>query len=121
MISVHAVSTLTGTPQEEVPEDVAAFLEQQRTDIVVSNAAATTQSGRPAQRFRITMSLGSSPSDLWTVVGGSGYKPLPSDPMEVVAVRSSEGLVFLWTEWTPEKEQETLAAFDAALPAVVVG
>jgi hypothetical protein len=121
VISVHAVRDLAGTPQEEVPEDVAAFLTAQRSDIVVTDPRSVTHSGRPAQRFRVTMAEGRSPTDLWGAVGGSGYKPLPSEPMEVVATRSSEGLVFLWTEWTPEQEEVTLAAFDAALPRVMVG
>ena len=56
---------------------------------------------------------------MW-VVGGMGFKPLSADPMEVVAVRSSKGLVWLWTEWRPEDEEETLAAFDAALEHIVV-
>ena len=89
--------------------------------IVVDDVTAVTQSGLPAQRFRITMSPGRSPSDLWKARGGSGYKPLPTDPMEVVAVRSSQGLVFLWTEWSPPNEAAVLGAFDAALPAVEIG
>lgn len=40
--------------------------------------------------------------------------------MEVVAVRSSQGLVLLWTEWKPEDEVSTLAAFDAALKRVTI-
>lgn len=117
-ISVHAVSSLASTPQDQVPEDVVAFLQEKRTDIVVTDVASVTQSGLPAQRFRITMSPGRSPSDLWKAVSGSGYKPLPTDPLEVVAVRSSEGLVFLWTEWAPPNQAAALAAFDAALPTV---
>ena len=41
--------------------------------------------------------------------------------MEVVAVRSSQGLVFLWTEWSPPNEAAAVGAFDAALPAVEIG
>ena len=119
-ISVHAVSSLASTPQDQVPQDVAAFLQDQRTDIVVSDVRSVTQSGLPAQRFRITMTPGRSPSDLWKARNGTGYKPLPTDPMEVVAVRSSQELVFLWTEWSPEDEAAALAAFEAALPSVTV-
>ena len=119
-ISVHALSSLAATPQDEVPEDVAAFLQQERPDIVVSDVTSVTQSGLPAQRFRITMAEGQSPRDLWAAVGGSGYKPLAEDPMEVVAVRSSEGLVFVWTEWAAENEEAARAWFDAALPSVTV-
>jgi hypothetical protein len=119
-ISVHALSSLAATPADEVPEDVAAFLQQERPDIVVDNVTSVTLSGLPAQRFRITMSPGRSPSDLWKSAGGSGYKPLATDPMEVVAVRSTEGLVFVWTEWAPENEAAALAWFDAAFPSVTV-
>ena len=56
---------------------------------------------------------------------GLRHAALPSPPprlwMEVVAVRSSQGLVFLWTEWSPPNEAAALAAFDAALPAVEIG
>lgn len=64
VISIHAVSTLVGAPQEGVPEDVAAFLQQERTDIIVTNVTPATQSGRPAQRFRITMRRGGVPERL---------------------------------------------------------
>lgn len=119
-ISVHALSSLAATPAGEVPEDVAAFLHQERPDIVVSDVTSVTQSGLPAQRFRITMAEGQSPRDLWAAIGGSGYKPLATDPMEVVAVRSSKGLVFVWTEWAADNEESARAWFDAALPSVTV-
>ena len=51
---------------------------------------------------------------------GRKYKPLENEPMEVVMVRSSEGLVLLWTEWQPANEAATLAAFDAALERITV-
>lgn len=121
VISVHAVEELAGVPAADLPEDVAAFLQEQRPDIVLSDVTAMTLSGRDAHRFTVTMSEGSTPTDLWRVVEGSGYKPLPEEPMEVVAVRSSQGLVLLWTESTTDRREATLAAFEAALERVVVG
>lgn len=119
-IAVHALEALADTPQEDVPEDVAGFLQERRTELLVTNARAVTQSGLPAQRFRLAMREGRAPSDLWTVADGIGYKPLDNAPMEVLAVRSSQGLVFVWTEWEPAHEQAALAAFDAALNKVRV-
>jgi hypothetical protein len=118
-IAVHAVRTLAGTPQENVPEDVAGFLRERRDELVVTDPRAVILSGLPAQRFRIAMREGRTPSDLWSV-GDSAYKLLEQAPMEVVAVRSSQGLVFVWTEWEPADEQAALTAFDAALEKVRV-
>ena len=66
------------------------------------------------------MREGRTPSDLWSVADGTAYKPLDQAPMEVLAVRSSEGLVLIWTEWEPADEQATLAAFESALTNVRV-
>ena len=121
VISIHAVEELAGTAQEEVPEDVAAFLQEQRPDIVISDPVSITQSGLPAQRFRITMAEGQAPADLWTVVDGSGYKPLDTEPMEVVMIRSDAGLLMLWTEWSSRNQDATLAAFDQALQRITIG
>ena len=121
VISIHAVEELAGTAQEEVPEDVAGFLQEQRPDIVVGDPVSITQSGLPAQRFRVTMAEGQAPSDLWTVVDGSGYKPLDTEPMEVVTVRSDAGLLILWTEWSLRNEEATLSAFDQALQKITIG
>jgi hypothetical protein len=119
-IAVHAVRTLAGTPQRDVPEDVAGFLLERRADLVVTDPKAVTHSGLPAQRFRLAMREGHTPSDLWTVADGTAFKPLDRAPMEVLAVRSSEGLVLVWTEWEPADEQAALAAFDSALEKVRV-
>lgn len=121
VISVHAVEQLAGVPAGDLPQDVAGFLQEQRPDVVVSDVTPVTQSGRDAQRFTVTMSDGSSPTDLWSVVEGSSYKPLPDEPMEVVAVPSSQGLVLMWTESPPSRREATLAAFESALERVVVG
>ena len=118
-IAVHAVKTLAGIPQADVPEDVAAFLQERRDELVVTDPRAVTHSGLPAQRFRLAMREGRTPSDLWAV-DGTAFKPLEDAPLEVLAVRSSQGLVFLWTEWRPADEQAALAAFDAALEKVRV-
>ena len=118
-IAVHAVRTLAGTPQENVPEDVAGFLRERRDELVVTDPRAVILSGLPAQRFRIAMREGRMPSDLWSV-GDTAFKPLEQATMEVVAVRSSQGLVFVWTEWDPADEQAALTAFDAALEKVRV-
>lgn len=120
VISVHALDSLANTPEADVPADVAAFLREQRGSLSVSDERSVTQSGLPAQRFRLAMKDGRAPTDLWQVRAGSRYKPLEDEPMEVVAVRSSQGLVLLWTEWQPEDEAATLAAFDAALERVTV-
>ena len=120
VISVHPLDSLANTPEADVPTDVAAFLRDQRGALSISDERAVTQSGLPAQRFRLTMREGRAPTDLWGVRAGSQYKPLDDEPMEVVVVRSSQGLVMLWTEWQPAKEAATLAAFDAALERITV-
>ncbi|WP_377641314.1 hypothetical protein [Oryzobacter terrae] len=121
IITVQAISELATVAQQDVPENVAEFLQTTRKDVRVTNQREVTQSGVPAQRFRLEMrNKMLAPSDMWAVVGGNRYKPLKNAPMEVVAVRSTEGLMFLWTEWDPADEQETLAAFDAALERVTV-
>ena len=121
IITVQAISEVANVAQQDVPKDVAEFLRGKRKDALVTNQREVTQSGLPAQRFRLQMrNKMLEPSDMWGVVGGTGFKPLKDEPMEVVAVRSAEGLVWLWTEWDPDDEKETLAAFDAALQKVTV-
>jgi hypothetical protein len=120
VISVHPLDTLANTPEADVPADVAAFLRDKRGALSISDERAVTQSGRPAQRFRLAMKEGRAPTDLWDVRAGTRYKPLQDEPMEVVMVRSSQGLVLLWTEWQPARQAATLAAFDAALERITI-
>ena len=120
VISVHAITELADVPGLEVPFDVARFLRMHRDDVLVTDERAVTHSGIPAQRFRLAMrDQRRSPSDLWAVEGNR-YKPLATAPMEVVAVRSSQGLVWLWTEWESEDEAAAIATFDAALQHVTI-
>jgi len=118
-IAVHAIGELAGTEQAEVPADVAGFLASHRPDVLVTGGREVRHSGLRAQRFRVEVKDGVAPRKLWSV-DDVGFKPLATAPMEVVAVRSSAGLLWLWTEWEPENEAETLAAFDAALKNVTV-
>lgn len=120
VISIHAVHTVAGVPHDEVPADVAAFLREQRPGLAITQVRSVVHSGRPAQRFRVAMRPGHRPSDLWSV-GASGFKRLDSSPMEVVSVRSSRGLLWLWTEFAPQFEEAALARFDAGLSKVTVG
>jgi hypothetical protein len=120
VISVHPLDSLADTPEADVPADVAAFLRDKRAALSISDERAVTQSGLPAQRFRLAIREGRAATDLWDVRAGSRYKPLEDEPMEVVMVRSSQGLVLLWTEWQPAREAATLAAFDAALERITI-
>lgn len=120
VIAVHGMGELANTPEADLPTDVAGFLAAERSDVDVTAIRTVTHSGLPAQRFRVTMRPGRTPRDLWQVLAGERYKPLRTSPMEVVSVRSSRGLVWLWTEFAPEDETSALAAFDAALARVTV-
>lgn len=120
VIAVHGIGELANTPEADLPADVAGFLAAERTDVDVSGVRTVTHSGLPAQRFRLTIREGRTPQDLWRVLAGERYKPLRTSPMEVVSVRSSRGLVWLWTEFAPEDEASALARFDSALARVTV-
>lgn len=120
VIAVHPLDSLADIPEGDVPADVAAFLRDKRGALSISDERAVTQSGLPAQRFRLAVKEGRPSTDLWGVRAGSKFKPLEIEPMEVVMVRSSQGLVLLWTEWQAADEAATLAAFDAALERITV-
>ena len=83
-----------------------------------SNVATTQVGGIAGQTFTLTQRRGTSPYDLLCADGGSCYKVLDDKPMDVTAVRTSDGLVLFWVEYLPEDRAEVQGPMKTWLSSV---
>ena len=112
------VGSVNTTPAADLPADLAGFIRSRRPNAQVSEVADSEVGGLPAQSFTLTQAPGTNPSDLWCARDGYCFKLLQTQPMDMTAVRTPEGLVLFTVEYVPEQRSRAREAMKQVLGTV---
>ena len=112
------VGSVNTTPAADLPADLAGFIRTGRPNAQVSEVATSEVGGLPAQSFTLTQAPGTNPSDLWCARDGYCFKLLQTQPMDMTAVRTPEGLVLFTVEYVPEQRSRAREAMKQVLGTV---
>ncbi|GGB89470.1 hypothetical protein GCM10011314_31630 [Knoellia flava] len=113
------VGSVNSTAAGDLPADLADFIRTGRPNVRVGEVRTATVGGVPAQSFTLTQAPGTNPSDLWCARDGYCFKLIGNKPMDMTAVRTSEGLVLFFVEYSAEERDTAREAMKHVLATVI--